>query len=490
MNGISVINCVVNGETVELPFIPGEMLSDLLRERLGLTGTKIGCNEAECGACTVLVDDEPVLSCTYPAARANGKRILTIEGLAPPGERGESLHPLQEAFVVHGAVQCGFCIPGQIMTAYALLRKQPDPRPQDVRSALKDTLCRCAGYPTIERAILAAAKAARTGQAVEAPEVPISTRAQRVVGQFQLRPEAVEKVTGRALYSDDLKFEGMLHGRAKRAEVPHAIVRSINTEKAKALPGVQAVLTAADIPNEHNHGLVYPDWPALVGVGERVRYVGDTVAIVAADTRDIASQALDLIEVTYEKLPVIGDPVQARRPETMALHESGNLLKHIKVRKGDVEQGFAQADHVFEHTFYTATTDHAFIEPECSIARLTPEGRMEIYVGSQIPYSDRNQVARVLGWPEERVTHHWHADRRWIWRKKRYIAGQIHAALLTNATGKPVKILYDRHESLLVHPKRHATQIRVKMGVNDDGSLVAVETELYGDTARMPPLGD
>ncbi|NMC78533.1 MAG: 2Fe-2S iron-sulfur cluster binding domain-containing protein, partial [Chloroflexi bacterium] len=215
MDGISVINCVVNGETVELPFIPGEMLSDLLRERLGLTGTKIGCNEAECGACTVLVEDEPVLSCTYPAARANGKRILTIEGLATPGERGETLHPLQEAFVLHGAVQCGFCIPGQIMTAYALLRKQPDPHPQDVRSALKDTLCRCAGYPTIERAILAAAKAARTGQAVEAPKVPISTRAQRVVGQFQLRPEAVEKVTGRALYSDDLKFEGMLHGRAK-----------------------------------------------------------------------------------------------------------------------------------------------------------------------------------------------------------------------------------------------------------------------------------
>lgn len=489
MDGISVINCVVNGETVELPFIPGEMLSDLLRERLGLTGTKIGCNEAECGACTVLVEDEPVLSCTYPAARANGKRILTIEGLATPGERGETLHPLQEAFVLHGAVQCGFCIPGQIMTAYALLRKQPDPHSQDVRSALKDTLCRCAGYPTIERAILAAAKAARTGQAVEAPKVPISTRAQRVVGQFQLRPEAVEKVTGRALYSDDLKFEGMLHGRAKRAEVPHAIVRSINIEKAKALPGVRAVLTAADIPGEHNHGLVYPDWPALVGVGERVRYVGDAVAIVAADTRDIASQALDLIEVTYEKLPVISDPVQARRPETMALHESGNLLKHIKVRKGDVELGFAQADHVFEHTFHTATTDHAFIEPECSIARLTPEGRMEIYVGSQIPYSDRNQVARVLGWPEERV----HIIGMLIgggFGGKEDITGQIHVALLANVTGRPVKILYDRHESLLVHPKRHATQIRVKIGVNGDGSLVAVETELYGDTGAYASLGD
>lgn len=489
MDGISEIKCTVNGKPVTLPFVPGEMLSDMLRERLGLTGTKIGCNEAECGSCTVLVDGEPVLSCTYPALRVNGKSVLTIEGLAKPKNGDEVLHPLQEAFIVHGAVQCGFCIPGQIMTAYALLRDNPDPGPEDIRFALKDTLCRCAGYPTIERAVLAAAKAARTGQPVEPPEVPLSARAQRVVGQVKSRPEALEKVTGKALFTDDLKFEGMLHGRAKRAEVPHAIVRSIHIEKALALPGVRAVLTAADIPGEHNHGLVVQDWPALVGVGERVRYVGDAVALVAADTRDIASQALELIEVSYEPQPVISDPVQARQPDAIQLHESGNLLKHIKVRKGDVEQGFAQADQVFEHIFHTAMTEHAFIEPECSIARPTPDGRMEVYVGSQIPYADRNQVARVLDWPEERV----HIIGMLIgggFGGKEDIAGQIHAALLANATGRPVKILYDRHESLLVHPKRHATQIRIKMGVNKDGSLVAVETELYGDTGAYASLGD
>ncbi len=167
------MNFTVNGNSVTIDPQPGEMLADLLRQRLGLTGTKIGCNEAECGACTVLVDGLPVLSCTYPAERAQGQHVLTIEGLSGALESGnlEALHPLQQAFVLHGAVQCGFCIPGQIMTAYALLQMKPDPSQADIRQALKDTLCRCGGYPTIERAILAAAEALRTGASVEPPDL-------------------------------------------------------------------------------------------------------------------------------------------------------------------------------------------------------------------------------------------------------------------------------------------------------------------------------
>jgi xanthine dehydrogenase molybdenum-binding subunit len=210
---------------------------------------------------------------------------------------------------------------------------------------------------------------------------------------------------------------------------------------------------------------------------------------VAAESRPIATQALDLIEVEFEDLPVISDPVQALDESSPAIHPDGNLLKHIKVRKGDVALGFAEADLVFEHVFYTGIYEHAFIEPECSIARLTPEGRMEIYVGSQIPYADRNQIARVLGWPEEKV--------RVIgmmigggFGGKEDIAGQIHAALLTERTGQPVKLLFDRHESLLVHPKRHATQIRIKMGAKRDGRLTAVESELYGDTGSYASLGE
>jgi xanthine dehydrogenase molybdenum-binding subunit len=494
----------VNGKWIEIEPQPGEMLSDLLRERLGLTGTKIGCNEAECGACTVLIDGEPVLSCTYPAAKAEGKQVFTIEGLASaeaeaatsaaPGmdiqEAGEKLHPLQEAFVLHGAVQCGFCIPGQLMTSYALLQRKPDPAEADIRHALKDTLCRCAGYPTIIKAIQAAARSLRTGEPVASPVLPEQSLAPlQTIGTVQARPDAVEKVTGEAKFTDDLSFEGMLHARVKRAGVPHAIVKRVDVERAQALPGVRAVLTAKDLPGEHNHGLVIHDWPSLVGEGERVRYVGDAVAIVAADTRSQADDALNLIEVEYDLQPVISDPVQARQPEAPALHPKGNLLKHIKVRKGDLETGFAEAEVILEHTFHTAITDHAFMEPECSIARPLPDGRMEIYVGSQIPYSDRNDTARALGVPPEQV--------RVIGQLmgggfggKEDIAGQIHAALLARATGRPVKLLWDRHESLLVHPKRHATQIRVKMGAKRDGRLTAVETELYGDTGAYASLGE
>ena len=492
MNTIGgMITLVVNGKQEALPEIQGEMLSDMLRYRLGLTGTKIGCNEAECGACTVLVDGEPVLSCSYPAARANGCKVVTIEGLAAPGKTIDEsiLHPLQQAFILYGAVQCGFCIPGQIMTAYALLQENDDPSPAEIRHSLKDTLCRCGGYLAIVNAIRAAAKSIRTGDPVEPPFVPEWINPHKVVGTVQVRADAADKVTGKAVYTDDIEFPGMLHARVKRAMVPSARVLSINIQKAKDLPGVQAVLTADDLTSEHNHGLVIFDWPVLVGVGEDVRTVGDSLAIVAADTREIASLALDLIDVELEPLPVVSDPVQARLAETRQIHASGNLLKHIKVRKGDLDEGFASADVILEHTFHTPMHDHAFIEPECSIARPVADGRMEIYVGSQIPYSDRSQTARVLGVADEKV----HVIGQLIgggFGGKEDITGQIHAALLAQKTGKPVKLLFDRYESLLVHPKRHATQIRVKVGATIDGSLTAVETELYGDTGAYASLGE
>lgn len=487
------MNVTVNGKKYSFDPLPGEMLSDLLRERFGLTGTKIGCNEAECGACTVLVNGEPVLSCVYPSARVGGKEVITIEGVAraQSQENGSSihLHPLQEAFIVHGAVQCGFCIPSQIMTSYALLQKQPDPTEDEIRHALKDTLCRCAGYPTIIRAIQAAGKSLRTGEAVELPNLPISKEKLETIGTLQVRPDAVDKVTGAARFTDDIRFPGMLVAGVRRARVPHAVVKSIDIEKARQVPGVVAVMTANDIPGEVNHGLVIYDWPVMIAPGERVRYVGDAIAIVAAETKMALNEALDLIRVEYDLQPVVADPVYARSSQAPVLHAGGNMLKHIKVRKGEMDSGFAKSELILEHTFHTATTDHAFIEPECSIARPTPDGRMEIYVGSQIPYSDRSQVARSLGVPEKNV--------RVIGQLmgggfggKEDIAGQIHAALLAQRTGRPVKLLFDRHESLLVHPKRHATQIRVKMGATREGKLMAAETELYGDTGAYASLGE
>ena len=484
-----MISLTVNNKSYTLPAKPGETLAIMLRERLHLTGTKIGCDEAECGACTVLVDGEPMLSCVYPAERANGKTIITVEGLAERVHEVMKLHPIQEAFVEHGAVQCGFCIPGQIMTAFALLKRNPDPTQEELREALKDTLCRCAGYPMIEKAILAAAHTLRTGEPLPLPQIPASIHHKAIVGHKHLRPDAVDKVTGDAIFTDDLHFEGMLHAKARRAMVPHAILKRLDVTKARALEGVAAILTAEDIPGEQNHGLVIFDWPALVGVGQKVRYIGDTIAIVAAETPEIAEEAAALIEAEFEILPVVTNPVQALEPSAPKIHENGNLLKHIKVRKGDVELGFMDADIVLEHTYHTQTTDHAFMEPECSIAVPTLDGRMEIYVGSQIPYQDRSQVARVMGWDESRV--------RIVGQNmgggfggKEDIAGQIHATMLANATQRPVKLLYSRHESLLAHPKRHATQIKVKVGAKKDGRIIAIQTELYGDTGAYASLGE
>jgi selenium-dependent xanthine dehydrogenase len=486
---MSKIDLTVNGTQHSLETSAGETLSTLLRERLRLTGTKIGCDEAECGACTVLVDGEPIMSCIYPAERADGKAIVTIEGLAQRVHEEMKLHPLQEAFVEHGAVQCGFCIPGQIMTAYALLKRKPNPDSAEIRFALKDTLCRCAGYPTIENAILAAAQSLRTGEPIAKPDIPNSIHDHKTVGHSHLRPDAVEKVTGEAVYTDDLVFERMLYAKVRRAMIPHGFLKRLDISKARALPGVAAILTAEDIPAEHNHGLVINDWPVMVGVGERVRYVGDAIAIIAAETLAIAEQASALIETEFDLQPIITNPVQARQDGVAQLHENGNLLKHIKVRKGDMGKGFADSDVILEHTFHTQITDHAFIEPECSIGVPLPDGRMEIYVGSQIPYQDREQVARVMGWSEERV--------RIVGQLmgggfggKEDVMGQIHVALLADVTRRPVKLLFDRHESLLVHPKRHATQIRVKIGAKKNGRLVACETELYGDTGAYASLGE
>src|SRR5688572_1842127 len=514
------ISLTVNGIKYPLEGKSNEMLSDVLRYRLRLTGTKIGCEESECGSCTVLVNSEPVLACMYPAARADGKEIVTIEGLAEEftaksvkdlikeerrknlrdlsGLRGSNvLHPLQQAFIEHGAVQCGFCIPGQIMTAYALLERNPNPTSDEIRFALKDTLCRCAGYQMIENSILAAAESLRTGEPLTPPRIPDSIHNHEVVGHTQVRPDAIEKVNGKAIYTDDLEFDGMLYAKVRRAMIPHGFLTKLDVSKAKTLPGVHAVLTAEDIPGEHNHGLVIFDWPVMVGIGERIRYVGDAIAIVAAETQEIAEQASALIEAEFDLQPVITNPVQARKEGVPQIHEKGNLLKHIKVRKGDMEKGFAESDVILEHTFHTPIYEHAFIEPECSIAVPTPDGRkaphdpggVEIYCGSQIPYQDRSQVARVLGWPEKRV--------RILGQLmgggfggKEDIAGQIHAAMLANVTQRPVKLLFDRHESLLVHPKRHATQIHIKVGAKKDGRLVAVESELYGDTGAYASLGE
>lgn len=486
---MTTLSLIVNGQSIVRDAAESRTLAEFLRYDLGLTGTKIGCNEAECGICTVLVDGVPVNSCIYPALRAEGTQVTTIEGL----EHGGVLDPLQQQFIDHGAVQCGFCTPGLIMTARALLNGDDNPSEDDIKHALKDTYCRCTGYSSVIRAIQSAA-AVQRGEAPIAPADPQTDNADlKVAGHSLPSQEAQGKVTGRALYTDDYTFPGMIFARTLRAAYPHARILNIDTDAAKALPGVRAVLTHKDIPGKNRHGLVHLDWPALCD--DKVRYMGDPVAIVAADTEEIASEALKLIKIEYEPLPVVDDPEFARSPEAPVLHEGregGNLLKHIKVRHGDIEQGFAEADVIIEREYHTPTTEHAFLEPECAIG--VPAGyrghdKLTIYVGSQIPYQDRSQIAGVLNLPETAIR-----VRGTLigggFGGKEDIAGQIHVALLAQVTGVPVKMLYSRQESLVFHPKRHATVIRIKTGAKRDGRLTAVQAELYGDGGAYASLSD
>jgi xanthine dehydrogenase molybdenum-binding subunit len=515
---MSQLTLTVNGVEHSLDVPANRFLAEVLRYDLKLTGTKIGCDEAECGACTVVVNGQPVDSCIYPAFKAQGAQVLTIEGLAEEWQRAQaqrasadgqgepaagapssndfsSLHPLQQAFVLHGATQCGFCTPGFIMQAKTLLDENPDPSDEEIAHCLKDTFCRCTGYKSIISAVKAAGEKIRTGE-LPPPVLPQVITPLEHVGQPHIRPDAVDKVVGAATYADDLTFDGMLFGATLRSEHPHARILDIDIRAAKAVPGVHAVLTYQDVPGDPRHGLVENDWPVFAGGSNPARYVGDPIALVVADSEEIAREAMRLISVDYEVLPVVSDPVQSLRPDAPQLHPdrpTGNLIKHIKVRQGDVEQGFADADVIVERTYRTPMTEHAFLEPECSVA--VPAGydeehpKLTIYVGSQIPYSDRRQVAKSLGLKDEEVR-----VRGTVmgggFGGKEDIAAQIHAALAAQVTGRPVKILYSRQESLRFHPKRHATIIRVKTGAKKDGTLTAVEAELFGDSGAYASLGE
>jgi len=502
---MSRLRMTVNGRPVDLDVPESRYLSEVLRKDLQLTGTKIGCNEAECGICTVLVDGTPVVSCVYPAFKANGTQVETIENLSQDGE----LHALQQAFLDHGAVQCGICTPGVIMTAKALIEEKKAAgevlTEEHIAVALKDTFCRCTGYQSISRAILLA-----SGQDVP-PLIPVSQPASHSIGKPMPNLQARDKITGEARFTDDYRFAGMLYARTKRANIPHARILSIDTSAARDLAGVHAVLTHEDIPGRNLHGVFITDWPVLCA--DKVRYAGDAIAIVAADSEEVAAAALDLIAVDYEKLPIVSDAIDAAKPDSPLVHEDraeGNLLKHIKVIKGDIAAGFAEADTIIDQTYRTPATEHMFLEPECSIgvpAGYSPENfggicdaaaargetarhdKTTVYVGSQIPYGDRDQVAATLGLEPESV--------RIVatlmgggFGGKEDITGQIHAALLAEKTQRPVKMLYSRQESLLVHPKRHATVIRIRTGATRDGKLTAVEATLYGDGGAYASLSE
>ncbi len=470
----------VNGIEQQVTASPKTLLMDVLRDQLHLTGVKDGCSTGHCGSCMVIKDGEAVRSCLAPMKRCEGANIRTVESLAGPDGR---LHPVQQAYIDQGATQCGFCTPGFIMSTVALLEKNPNPTLEEIYDGHQFNICRCTGHNAIIRAIQQAA-----GQ--EAPPLPGVKQPLKAISRPLPRPDAVSKVTGKGIYADDLYVEGMLYARALRSQYPHARLLKVDVSAARALPGVVAVLTAADIPGRKDCGVHEVDWPVLCY--DKVRYVGDAVALVVAESEEIAEAALKLIQVEYEPLPVVTGPKEAAQPGAPLLHEhhpTGNFKAVYNLEHGDVEAGFAQSDVILEREYTTQFVEHGFIEPEAGLAVPEATGRITVYCGGQIPFGDREQIAATLNVPESQI--------RVVncligggFGGKEDVSVQIHVALAAWATKRPVKMVFSRKESLLFHPKRHATIIKMKTGAKKDGALMAHEVEIYGDGGAYASLSN
>ncbi|MBI3912580.1 MAG: molybdopterin-dependent oxidoreductase [Chloroflexi bacterium] len=479
-----IYTLVVNGNLVRVAAAPETKLMDVLRDQLRLTGVKDGCATGHCGSCMVIQDGKAVRACLVLMKRVDHANITTIEGIA--GADG-GLHPIQKTYIAHGATQCGFCTPGFIVATKVLLDKNPHPTRAEIYNALEWNICRCTGHNAILRAIDELA-----GNPV--PPLPAVKNSLRAISRALPRPDAIEKVNGQGIYADDLYVEGMLHAKTLRSAYPHARLKRVDVSKARALPGVAAVLTADDIPGRKEFGVHEIDWPVLCF--DKVRYVGDTIALVAAETEKIAEDALVLIEVEYEPLPVVTNPKQAAQSDAPHVHEHpekfsprahGNFLAHFNLENGNLANGFAQADVIIEREYSTQAVEHGFIEPEAGLAVPDATGRITVYCGGQIPFNDRACIAATLRVPEEKI------------RVVNCLIGgafggkedpsvQIHLALLAQKTNRPVKMVWGRKESLRVHSKRHATQIKMKTGAQKDGTLVAHEVEIYGDGGAYASL--
>ncbi len=472
---MSEVCLTVNGAPVCVPLRPGLSLLALVREDLGLTGTKAGCLEGECGACAVWLDGRVVDACLVPAAKADGAEVTTIEGLL--GWNG-GLHVVQEAFIQAGAVQCGICIPGMIMAAAALLETEPAPRRADAQAWLCGNLCRCTGYTKILDAVELAASWRRDGR--------VPTRARGGMGRSAARVDAEAKVRGAALYGDDYQPPRCLHLQVVRSPHPYAEVRAIDAEGTRAVAGVVGVLTAADVTGQNAYGIIVEDQPVFCDTV--VRYVGDAVAAVVAESREAAEAGARAVRVEYHLLDPVLSAEASRHAGAPALHPRGNLLARPAVRKGDVARGFADAAVTVEGTWQTQWIEHAYIEPEAGIAERDGDGTTVLTVSTQTPYMDRDATAKVLGVAPEQVRVV-QAVTGGGFGGKLDLSIQPYLALAAQRFGRPVKCAFDREESILATVKRHPYRVHVRLGADGDGRFTAIEAEVTGDTGAYASWG-
>ena len=463
----------VNGQTVTVE--QNQKLLRYLRDTLRLTSVKDGCSEGACGTCTVLIDGKPARACIQQTDRLAGKAVLTVEGLS---DFEKDVYAF--AFGEAGAVQCGFCIPGMVLCAKALLDVNPAPTEEEIAYALRNNICRCTGYVKIKDAVRRAAEYLRAGR------LPEDSGAWRLGARVH-RLDVREKVLGTGEYCDDLYMEGMLYGSAVRAAYPRARVLKIHTEEARALPGVALVLTAADVPGENKVGHLKKDWDTMIPVGGITHYLGDAIALIAAETPEILAAAKALVRVEYEPLTPVRSPAEAMAEGAPLVHRDGNLLAHKHVSRGDAAEAIRNACYVLQDHFSTPFTEHAFLEPECAVAFPKEDGVM-IYSSDQSVYDTQHETAPMLGLPNEKV---------WVENKlvgggfggKEDVTVQHHAALLAYLAQRPVKVKLTREESILIHPKRHPMEMDFTLGVDENGIIQGVKATVVADTGAYASLG-
>ncbi|MBW1881161.1 MAG: molybdopterin-dependent oxidoreductase, partial [Deltaproteobacteria bacterium] len=486
----SLLELNINGEDVEVAVPHHWTLLEVLRYRLGLTGTKQGCDKGDCGACTVLVDDEPVLSCCTLAVTQVGRRIETIEGLGD--DNGPS--PLQRAFDVSGALQCGFCQPGMIMSAAALLHREPEPSPEAIRQALSGNLCRCTGYTKIFEAVHCAARGLEQRVPMvfgaERPDSPY-----QVIGRRARKTNAIGKATGAVQYTDDLVLPRMAHGKVLRSPHPHARIRSIDVSGALALDGVYVAVTGVELPIPYCVIPWTPDETALAV--DKVRFVGEPVAAVAARDEETAIEALGAIRVDYEVLEPVLEPEEASASHAPLVHEvdwkgrprTSNVCKEVKLSFGEVDEAFGCAEAVVEGHWSYAGSTHAAIEPHCALADWDPDGNLTLWSATQVSHYLHRALSQVLELPAQKIRVIQPALGGAFGGKSEPFALEFCAAVLAKKAHRPVKILYTREEVFYAHRGRHPMAFDFRIAADAEGHITAVDNDIVLDGGAYHSFG-
>ena len=448
-----------------------------LRDDLRLTSVKDGCSEGACGTCTVLVDGRAMRACILTTKKAAGKSIVTVEGLTPAE---------QEAFVYAfgavGAVQCGFCIPGMVLSGKALLDQNPNPTEAEIKKAIRGNICRCTGYKKIIEGIALAGAILRGERSIDPT---LEQGASFGVGDRAFRIDVRDKVLGSGEYCDDLYLEGMVHASAVRSRYPRARVLDIDASAALALPGVLAVLTADDVP--HNKvGHIQQDWDVMIAKGDITRCVGDAICLVVAESEAVLKQAKELVRIDYEPLEPVRTIQEAMAPDAPSLHPNGNLCQQRHVTRGDAKTALANSKYVVTQSYRTPFTEHAFLEPECAVAFPYKDG-VKVYTSDQGVYDTRKEISIMLGWEPERIV----VENKLVgggFGGKEDVSVQHLAVLAALKVNRPVKVKLSRQESIRFHPKRHYMEGTFTLGCDENGIFTGLDCEIYFDTGAYASL--